>query len=259
MFYIVSKILKFFLLPMTWVLGLLVLALFIKDKKRNRLRVACIIASAVFFLLFSNRPLFNFARYLTTKSYLEQKDPQKYYPVAIVMGGFGNMNCESHQFNSMLDRGGRLYEAIRLQRLGIVGRILVTGDACVNFNPDSTSSYEEFRSYVSQYGVPKENILAEQHARNTRENATYTIPILDSLGYCPDDCLLITSASHMQRSLACFSAQGWNLTPYAVNIYPPVSHLQVKDFMPVYHILSDWQELMNEWFGLLVYKVMGYN
>lgn len=258
MFYILSKALKFFLFPLTWTFILLSIAIFIKDKKHSNRRLLFFSIAVFVFLIFSDRPLLDWARYQTTKAYAEQQLPDHFYPVAVVMGGFGQMNSEAGQMNTNLDRGGRLYEAIRLQRMGIVGKILVSGDATIECDNEGNSTANEFVRYVSQFGVPKENILLEQKARNTRENATLSIAMLDSLGYRDQDCLLITSASHMKRSLNAFEKEGWELEPYAVNIYTQPTKLQLKSLFPSYVTMIHWQELLNEWFGLIAYKVVGY-
>jgi len=258
MFYFLSKLLKFFLFPFTWILILLTIAVFIKDKKHSNRRLLFFSLATFVFLVFSDKPLLDWARFQTTKAYCEQEIPNRYYPVAVVMGGFGQMNSEAGQMNSVLDRGGRLYEAIRLQRMGVVGKILVSGDATCQLDDEGKSTAGEFLQYIHQFGVPKENIILEQKARNTHENATLSIAMLDSLGYQDHDCLLITSASHMKRSIGAFEKEGWELDSYAVNIYPKPSGLQLKNFLPSYATLINWQELMNEWFGLVAYKVVGY-
>ena len=235
---------------------MLVIAVFIKKKKyRNRLFVA----ATIVFLLFSNRPLLQLFQYTSTKTYVTQTTPNKYYPVAVVMGGFGSMNPNVGQMETYLDRGGRLYEPLRLQRMGIVGRILVSGDNTVTIDRKGNSTDQDFRKYLQGFGLRDNQIISEQHARNTRENATYSISILDSLGYTDKDCLLVTSASHMKRAHNCFKSEGWNLDCYAVNIYPKPAKLQLKNFAPSYETLIDWQELFNEFFGNIIYKFVGYN
>lgn len=258
MFYALSKALKFVLFPMTWILALLAIAVFIKDKKHSKRRLLFFSIACFIFLVFSCKPLLDWARYRTTKDYAEQPLPDRYYPVAIVMGGFGEMNVDAGQMNSFHDRGGRIYEAIRLQRMGIVGKILITGDATVELKSDSSSTALQMKKYLTQFGVPSTHILFEQHARNTRENATLSIALLDSLGYTAQDCLLITSASHIRRSLDCFAKEGWELEPYATNIYGRPEKLEAKCFLPSYSTLTDWQELINEWVGNVAYRVIGY-
>ena len=218
MFFIISKILKIFLLPLTWIFLLLILAFFIKNKKWRR---GLFISAICILLVFTNKPLLQWAQYMTTRQYSHQKLPKKHYEVAIVMGGFSDsFDTATMQPNFIDDRGERLWEAIRLYESGVAEKIMITGDATISKSHDGKSTDEYFRTYLSDFGLHSDDLIFEYYARNTRENATYSIAILDSLGYKPDQCLIITSATHLKRSQNCFKAEGWALEGYATNIYP---------------------------------------
>lgn len=242
-------------MPMTWVIGMLLVAAFLKNKKwRNGL----VIASISLLLLITNRPLEQWAEYKTTAPYVEQQTPQKHYKVAIIMGGFGSMNTRNGQFCPYKDRGARLWEPIRLYHMGIVERILVTGDATVNIDKKGNTTLPEFKQYLGELGIPDSCIIVEPYAVNTRENATRSIAILDSMGYQSDECLLVTSASHMKRSADCFEGEGWMLDQFAVNCPPKPDHLHFRDFLPSQEPVVLWNGLINEWVGNIIYKVVGY-
>lgn len=256
MFFVISKILKVFLLPLTWIFLLFLLSYWLKNKKWRR---GCFIAAIVTILVFSNKPLLQWSQYMTTRSYSHQELQKKYYKVAIVMGGFGNggMDSVSMQPNYIDDRGARLWEAIRLYESGTVEKIMITGDATISADKNGNSTADSFKEYLGDFGIHESDLILEQHARNTRENATMSVAMLDSMGYSPEDCLLITSASHIKRSLASFEACDWTLDTYATNIYHK-PHLTLYNFIPNWKVLSDWHELLNEWFGAIVYKIFGY-
>ena len=255
MFYILSKILKVILMPMTWVLGLLIVAAFVKNKKwRNGL----VIASVCLLLLITNRPLQQWAEYKTTQTYENQQTPQQHYKVAIIMGGFGKMNKHNGQFCPYKDRGARLWEPIRLFHMGIVDKVLVTGDATVSIDKKGHTTLPEFKHYLGELGIPDTCIIAEPYAVNTRENATRSIAILDSMGYHPNDCLLVTSAVHMKRSADCFDVEGWSMDQFAVNCTPKPIHLHFRDFVPSQEPVVMWNGLINEWAGNIIYRIVGY-
>ena len=254
MFFVVSKILKVFIFPLTWIIIFLVLAYFIKDKKWRR---GLFISAIALLLLFSDNPLLQWSQYMTTRHYSHQKLPKQYYNVAIVMGGFSNgFDTATMQPNYIENRGVRLWEAIHLYESGVAEKILITGDASISIDRDGESTDDAMKLYLSDFGIHDDDLILEQHARNTVENATYSIAILDSLGVKHDSCILITSASHMKRSLKSFSTQGWPINGYAVNIYPK-PHPNAYQFIPSWKTLTDWNELLNEWVGGVVYKVTG--
>ena len=254
-FFVISKILKVFLLPLTWILGLLILAYILKNKRwKKRLFVT----SIVMLLIFSNKPLLQWARYMTTRQYTHQQLHKKFYRVAIIMGGYSNgMDPESMQVSFIDDRGARLWDAIRLYEAGAVEKIMISGDATINVDANGNSTAKAFKCYLSDFGLHDSDFILEQHARNTRDNATYSIAILDSLGYLPEQCLIVTSATHLKRSLSSFEAEGWSVDGYATNVYPK-PRLNLFLFIPNWKTITDWHELLNEWVGCIVYKIVGY-
>ena len=70
----------------------------------------------------------------------------------------------------------------------------------------------------------------------------------------PQRWLLVTSALHMPRSVACFRAAGWDVTPYPTNfrIGPdPLSFALPQN-------LEGVDLAAHEWVGLLYYRLRGY-
>lgn len=256
MFFIVSKLLKTLLFPLTWILGLLLAGCLVRKARVRGWLVGIAIALT---LLFSNRLLLETAQYYTTRHYETQTLPNRHYQVALVMGGFGlGMNEKTGQPAYLYDRGARLWEAVRLKQMGLVDQLLISGDELIAIDNKGQSTAPAFLSYMRSLNIPDSCILLEQQARNTRENATLTIALLDSLSISPHDCLLITSASHLQRAAGCFAAEGWTLDTYAVNIYPRPRFVWTG-LLPNWKALTHWQELINEWAGTCVYHLMGYH
>lgn len=254
MFYVISKTIKFLIYPLTWVVALLVGSCFAKRKGWRR---GLLIGGLATLLIFTERPLLQWARYAQCRDYAEQQAPDRHYSVAIIMGGFGNMNEDCGQMEPLDNRGARLWEPYRLWQMGIVDRLMISGDATISVDKQGRSTATAFRQYINELGMADSCLILEQHARNTRENAIYSIAILDSLGYTDKDCLLVTSATHMNRSLSCFQTEGWSPDVFAVNIYSK-PHPKAKEFIPQWRTLTEWQEVVNEWFGNIVYQIMGY-
>ena len=254
MFFVISKILKFLVYPLTWIVAMLTGS---SIAKRKGWRRGLLIGSLVMLIIFTDKPLLQWARYAQCKDYTEQQIDEKHYDVAIIMGGFGRMNEQCGQLESVDDRSARIWEPYRLWQMGIVDKLMISGDATIDIDKQGNSTADVFCQYMSELGLPDSCLILEQRARNTRENATYSIAMLDSLGYKDSDCLLVTSATHMKRSLSCFNSLGWNPDVYAVNIYSK-PHPKAKEFIPQWRTLTEWQEVVNEWFGNVVYQIMGY-
>lgn len=257
MFFELSKFLNFFLTPVTWVI-LLLLGTFVWKNRRGR-RI-CLAGAVLVFVVFTNGLLADYVLGAKAGEYgaARLRDGRR-YRVAVVMGGFGFMNQERGQMRYGGDKADRLWEAVRLYKMGRVEHILITGDgtSCVNNKGDSTADL--FLTYMEQMRVPRATFILEQKARNTRENAVYTTEILKELDIRDRECVLITSAMHMKRSLGCFAKVGWAPDFFAVGVYSPPDEVTHRSFYPSWEAAVKWQEILNEWVGDCVYKIKGYS
>lgn len=99
----------------------------------------------------------------------------------------------------------RQHPKLELVFSGGEGRLRATG----------TTEAELARAFYEEQGVDKTRVRLEGSSRNTRENA---IQVAKRLGdKCKQPWLLVTSASHMVRSMEEFEPVGCNLTAYPVD------------------------------------------
>lgn len=262
MFFELSKLLNFFLAPTTWMFLLLAAFAVLRNRKESKVRRrwsrVCLYGSLFVFLVFTDRPLFDYVKARETAVWAHPREMEgKHYKAALVMGGFSMVNPDTGAVlypNSCADR---LWGAVRLYHMGKVEKILISGDS-ITSEDEGHIKEELFLKYMEEAGVPRDVFLLEPQALNTRENAVYSIAMLKPLGIGDRDCLLITSASHMERSLGCFAAEGWHPDWYAVGITPFPNQLNHRSFYPSWEIAFKWQELLNEWIGNAVYSLLGY-
>jgi uncharacterized SAM-binding protein YcdF (DUF218 family) len=64
----------------------------------------------------------------------------------------------------------------------------------------------------------------------------------------------------MRRAIACFEKVGLKVSPYSVdrNASPVRRHSLDYLLIPDTGTLGDWNALIHEWIGLVVYKMEGY-
>lgn len=256
MFFEISKFFKFFMSPISWMVILLILYFVLKRKSWKRV---CLILSIVFFIVFTNGLLVGFLKYQMIKPYVQtQVDTTKHYRVAIVMGGFASINRATGQLQYEENRADRLWEAVRLWRNGQVDRLLITGDPSISLSEKGLTTAPLFFDYMEQMGIPSNVFILEQKALNTRENAVNTVNILREMNISADECLLVTSATHMKRSLGCFAKIGFQADHLTVNNYDQPREITHRSFYPSWGAAVAWEELLNEWLGEVAYKVVGY-
>ena len=108
------------------------------------------------------------------------------------------------------------------------------------------------RTIILGSGVPPERVLFEDRSRNTCESAQLT---RDAVSPAADQrWLLVTSAFHMPRSIACFRAADWEVTPYPTDFQRGV----IPWSFGLVANLEDFDLAAHEWVGLVYYRLRGF-
>jgi uncharacterized SAM-binding protein YcdF (DUF218 family) len=255
-FFFLSKLLTIFLLPLTWITLLFGVSLVVKDTK---LKGLFRIYGITLFFLFGNSPLIS-SIMDAWEGPLDPNQAKATAQVAIVLGGGQINDYASTGKHIYFDfAADRLLQALQLYKHGQVAKILVSSGSLYPDRP--TYSEADFcAKFLMQEGVPSEHILIERYAKNTYENAVFSHQILKENGLEHATCLLITSAFHMRRSVACFSKQGINFKRYACNWQDTSGQwTHILDYLPQYKSFELWSILLKEWFGMATYKLMNYS
>ena len=154
--------------------------------------------------------------------------------------------------------GDRLFQTIRLYKMGRIDKIIFTGGSgSIEFPEKREGKF--VKKYLNEIQIPDSALIIENESKNTYENAVFTKKILDSLNY-NTNLLLVTSAYHMPRSLAVFKKAGYtNVTPYVTNRVSGVRRYTFDHlFIPNIDAMFNLQLLLHEWIGFAVYKIKGY-
>lgn len=252
MFFFLSKVLSFFLQPLSWVFTLLILSFVVKKPKiKKRFLISAI---AVLFV-FSNPFIFNVCSYNWE---VELTDPlllEDTFDVAIVLGGIVKSEEDKNQLQ-FASNSDRILMVLPLYFSGKVKKILISGGSG-NLSQDEIEA-DVLAKYLYQLGVNPRDIIQETKSRNTYENAKFSAEILKE-GFPSAKFLLSTSSTHMKRSLSCFKKQGIECTPFSVDKINRYSDFDLSHLLiPQPYILSNWYWLIHEWIGMLIYKLYAY-
>jgi uncharacterized SAM-binding protein YcdF (DUF218 family) len=139
----------------------------------------------------------------------------------------------------------RLTTFLLLARRFPEARLVHSGDT----EPDSESAVA--RELLLGVGIDPQRIVFETKSRITCESPSATLDVVAV--DASQHWLLVTSAMHMPRSVACFRAVGWDVTPYPTNFRrrEPLSFALAEN-------LQDVDSAAHEWLGLLYYRLRGY-
>jgi uncharacterized SAM-binding protein YcdF (DUF218 family) len=149
------------------------------------------------------------------------------------------LHSEPH-LNSM---GSRLTTFLLLAVRHPHARLVHTGSA-----PESRVA----RSLFLGAGIVPDRIRFEDQSRNTCDSARATRELVQP--QAGERWLLVTSAFHMPRAVACFRAASWEVVPYPTDFRRGRNpfHFALVDN------LADLDLAAHEWLGLVYYRLRGY-
>lgn len=254
MFFVLSKILLFLLSPFFWLAVCVLLLLFWKNPRwKKQLKWTAL----GIFLFFSNSVIFSEVCGMweypgTPISKVKKHD------VAIVLGGMAEYNNDLKVL-SIRRPGDRIFQAITLYKKGLVKKILISGDSG-HLTDRGLHEARQMKKVLVSWGIPKEDIITEEHSVNTFENARETKKLLDRSYPELKSFLLVTSGTHMRRALGCFQKQGMECTPYSTDLYTNLTGNYFWDqyLIPNPDNLYQWRNLFKEMVGYVTYDVVGY-
>jgi uncharacterized SAM-binding protein YcdF (DUF218 family) len=251
MFFTLSKIIDFILLPISWILISLVLGIWKKNTKM-------LYAALGMLVLFTNGYFVNqlYRWYELPQTILQ---PNQKFTYGVVLGGgyIKNPQEDPNRIN-VGETADRMLQPILLYKSGVISKIIITGgDTSIKgLRTDEIRETAQATKFMRAMGVDSADIIQEGKARNTHENATYTRDILNKT---QEPILLITSAAHMRRSLACFEKVGLQPVAYPVDHKKKDSPMGVLEWlMPSENHLARFSQLVREIFGYVIYKLNGY-
>jgi uncharacterized SAM-binding protein YcdF (DUF218 family) len=252
MFFILSKILIYILMPVIWIILVLIYAVFTKNQKRRK---KGIVIALIMLFFFGNGIIAN------QSMMLWEKDPVPIaslgvYDTAVVLTGIANQKRTNDRvyFGQGADR---LLHTVQLYKIGKVKKILISGGSGVLIGKKLPEA-NLLKSVFIYCGVNAADIIIESKSRNTHESAQFVNDMVHSLGI-KGRYLLVTSAFHMRRAQGCFTKAGLKTDIFPVDFYSSKpDELNLLDLIPTEGAINNWSVLIHEITGFIIYKLMGY-
>ena len=181
------------------------------------------------------------------------------YEVGIVLTGVTNLSKTVYDRTFFNKGADRATHAVQLYKMGKIKKILITGGQGLNPSNPNTEA-ELLRDFMLIAGVDQKDILVENQAKNTYQNAVLAKETLIVNDYSPNQkYLLITSAFHMKRAKGCFDKVGLPTETFPVDYYSQDTKFNLPTLLyPDPQALSHWHKLFKEWIGIVTYKLVGY-
>jgi len=255
MFYFLSKAIDFLVLPLGIVLFALIYAFVAKNNRRRKL----VVGSLIVFLLLASNP------YLVTKlvnawehKLINLAEIGQTYDVGIMLSGGLIITNDLRQDHPTLgDHADRILQTYLLYKHGKIKKILITGTSGEYLGQLKLGETRQAAALLVSWGVPARDIVFEERARNTHENAVFSSRILNKM-FPKGEYLLITSAFHMRRSTGCFEKAGVKTDPFPADFHGGYNRFTIQKLVPEPSAFASFCMLWHEVVGYITYKVVGY-
>ncbi|WP_341226180.1 YdcF family protein [uncultured Arcticibacterium sp.] len=254
MFYIVSKLFTFLLMPLGIIMVLTFCVIVCKNRtKAKKLGFLTLLLTYLFSVPILENAL---VKYWETPQ--KNIDNLATYEVGILLTGGLINSSTKYPDNLNLDTSGdRLWQTLHLFKEGKIKHIIISGGNISLINKSERTEIEYAYQFLIKNGVAKELILLDKKARNTNENAINSSTILNEK-FKDASCLIITSAFHMKRAVACFKKRGVSVSSFPSNVISSYRNTFILDFLPSTDSLLVNSRIFKEIIGLTIYKIMGY-
>jgi uncharacterized SAM-binding protein YcdF (DUF218 family) len=286
-FFIFSKFVQFCIEPLNWVIVFVVLSLlFLGLRKPHLCRRFLILALADLLLvgwLPSSEVFLRALEDAVPKTNIAQISKEKLGGIIILGGAIegGDIAVDRGEI-SIYESAERVTKAFELIRQHPELPFIFSGFSG-RLSPKGMSEADAFKQLIAEQGLPDRLAHYENQSRNTYENVLYMKPMMLELGSAAASAvdpavpavpavsgdiagtdnpqntqkpwLLITSASHMYRSLKIFQKQGIEVIPVPVD-YQTGAALRWGRF-DLEDGMQNWNRLMHELVGVLAYWLTG--
>lgn len=250
----IQKVVEAILLPSNFIGALLLLGLLALALKRRRTAIAALALGAVLLAVAGWSPL-GPALLVGLENRFPQPDIATPPTGIIMLGGAVNVHISDARgqptFN---DAAERVTATATLARRFPQARILLSGGAYDHRNPAATES-SIARDALAAMGVDPRRIELEDRSRTTFENAVLSKIVANP--QAGERWLLVTSASHMPRAVACFWAAAFSIVPYPVDYRTRDGREWLRPVESIAAGLGDLDLAAHEWLGLVVYRLLG--
>lgn len=249
-----SKVFLFFLNPGMWLAALLLLGTGLLWTRWQRAARWILSFCAVIIALVSILPL----GWLIL-SPLEDRFPVLHQVEGkvdgiVVLGGAVQQLVTQYRGQPSLTGGAeRMTEFIVLARKHPEARLAFSGGSGLLFD-QGVKEADTARLFMSQFGLDVSRITFEAESRNTYENAVFTHKKMEPKP--GERWLLITSATHMPRSMGVFRKAGWDPIAYPVD-FLTFGSKQISFGFNMQSGLSSLGTGLREWAALAVYRILG--
>lgn len=240
--FIIKKTITFFVEPMGLVVSLFAIGLYFLFTQKNRFAKISLSSSFAFLILFSYPPFSNMLVENLENRY-EKYDYKTNIKYIHVLGG-GHTTDVTQPLSSKLSDAStkRVLEGVIIYKNTPKSKLIFTGYE----GKTDVSTAQMNANLALALGVPKEDMIINPVPKDTKEEAAFSKTIVGKSQF-----VLVTSATHMPRSMRLFNNIGMN--PVAAPTYFKKS--DINRYVPDTNSFENSRMSIHEYLGILWAKI----
>lgn len=252
--FLAMKLVEAALAPSNLVIGLAALGMAAMFLRLRRIAAALVASAALLGMLAGWSPLGPAAVAALENRFPTPPLPAEITGMVLLGGAIDTHVTADHDAIALTDGGERYTVMATLARRYPQARLFLSGGSGHGSDGPYLTESAAGKRLLTEIGVPPERIEMEERSQTTCENARESVAALQPK---PEQTwLLITSAIHMPRAVACFRAAGFAVLPYPVDYNTRPRDL-VRPVVTASQGLAMADAAAHEWLGLLVYRLTG--
>ena len=171
---------------------------------------------------------------------------------AIVVLSSGIRPPDSLRRRAILDESStyRCLKGAELYHAGPHCQVVLTGGKVDPSRRGPTLAHA-MRDFMLQLNIERDDLLIESDSQSTYDNAVRTSALLRKQSI--NTVLLVTDATHLNRSIRCFQKQGLKAIPCGCRYRATEFQWSVFSFLPSASAAKSNQIVLHEWMGLAWY------
>ena len=254
MFFAVSKIFAFLLIPSNILIGLVIVGAMLLHTRFSRVGRRLVVFGVAFLILIGLSPIG-----LILQGILENRFPAwsetRGAPTGfIVLGGALDPDMSVARRTPVLDGSAeRLTIVAELARRYPSARFVFSGGNGGLLG--GAAEADHVVPLLESFGVAKDRVAVESRARNTAENAEFSKALATPKS--DERWVVVTTGTHMPRTIGAFRAVGFGVDAYPVDWRTSGTRGSFGLHVAFISGLGAFDAAMREFLGLFVYRLTG--
>ena len=252
----ITSLLWSIIMPSMWLIYTVIFVLYLLYKKKIQIAKYVLFIWIIVLLVTALFPIGDLLLWpLEGQYHLKPnvKDPK----AIILLGGSEDViQSQATYLPHLNGHGTRYITTIQLAKTYPEAKIIISG-GIGHVNDSELEEAVIGKTILVSAGIDEKRIILEHSSHNTIENAKYTKQIVEKLfGSTKGPFILVTSASHMPRSMGLFCSQNFTyLVPYPTAFLGKDTIKRIKIDLPDH--LDQLDFAVHEWLGLWVNWILG--